>query len=237
MLVASRRCVLALFLLAGCAIPAAAVPGEILASFRAPGTAPRDLAFDGTFLWLLDDEARTLYQLDPATGTVRGTHALSAAHPQGITWAAGRLWIADEATGSIMRVAQNFRTVETTVAAPGAHLRLGGLADDGATLWSGTIAGWSSRVNQVDPQTGAVLRSYFTKGFPEAVEITGQRLWSATHNGGHRTGLIYEYDQATGLHVAQFDAPGDYPVGLAFDGEALWCVDRENLTVYRLALN
>lgn len=242
MLVSSRRFLCVFLLLLSGVSSAEAGPGEILAVYPAPGGAPRDLAFQDASLWLLDDEARTLYQLDPATGHVLSERPLTAADPQGITWAAGRLWVTDAADGMIRRLTSDGNTFDTEVPAPGigemgASFRPGGLASDGATLWSGAIAGWSSRMNQLDPATGEVQRFYFSKGFPEAVEIAGTRLWSATHNGGHRAGLIYEYDARTGLHVGQFDAPGDDPVGLAYDGTALWCVDRESRTLYRLALN
>lgn len=242
MLIYSRRSLLVFLLLISGFIRASAAPGEILASFPVPGDAPRDLAFDGTSLWLLDDEAHAFYRLDPATGQVLESRTLADADPQGIAWLEGRLWLTDAAQGTLVRLAPDLRTVETTLAAPGigetgSPFRPGGLASDGAMLWSGAIAGWSSRMNRIDPITGTVERFYFSKGFPEAVEISGTRLWSATHNGDRRAGLVYEYDAQTGLYVTQFDTPGNRPVGLAYDGEALWCVDREDLTIYRLALN
>lgn len=242
MLIACCRSVSIFSLALICALPVVAHPGDILATLQSPTKSPRDLAFDGARLWLLDDEARVLYKLDPATGEVLATEAIASECPQGITWAQDRLWISDEAAGNLMRLSPDLRTTDAACTAPGigpstAPHRLGGLAFDGVLLWSGAIAGWSSRMNQVDPETGDVVRFHFTKGRPEGIEIAGRRLWSATDNSGHRLGSIYEYDAETGLYVTQFDTPGNYPAGIAFDGEALWCVDRESLTIHRLSLH
>ena len=84
------------------------------------------------------------------------------------------------------------------------------IAWDGEYLWSGCIAGWSSRVNQVDPRTGQVHRFHFTKGVPDAVESNGQFLWTASHNGdilflaGHISQLEPSFPVADRLAPTQF---------------------------------
>ena len=226
-----------ILLVGGIPVPGAlAAPGDVLASFPSPGSGPRDLAWDGAHLWLLDDELNVLYKLDPESGEVRSEISTEPFHARAVTWAAGRLWVSNTATRRLQQLDPDLQAVERELEAPGiprttSSFELGGLAWDGTHLWSGCVAGWSSRVSQVDPRSGEVERFFFTKGCPDAVESDGDRLWTATHNRGIRRGLIYQYDYETGRHVSQFDAPGDEPVGLAFDGTCLWWVDRQTLMI------
>jgi len=113
---------------------------------------------------------------------------------------------------------------------------LGGLAWDGTHLWSGFSAGFSSRMNQVDPVSGAVIQFYFTRGEPDALAADANYIWNASDNGGLRSGLIYQYAFPEGLYVAGFETPGSYPTGLACDGQDLWCADNVTDTIYKLTI-
>lgn len=238
----TRTLAITILLIGGVFVPGAiAAPGEVLASFPSPGPGPRDLAWDGTHLWLLDDELNTLYKLDPESGQVRAEISAEAFQACALTWADEMLWVSNAETQRLQQLDLELGTVERELDAPGiprttSSFQLDGLAWDGTHLWSGCVAGWSSRISQVDPQSGEIQRFIFTKGYPNAVETNGRLLWTATHNRGHRRGLIYQYDYETGQYLTQFDTPGDEPVGLAFDGQHLWCVDRQTLTIYRIAL-
>jgi outer membrane protein assembly factor BamB len=114
---------------------------------------------------------------------------------------------------------------------------IGGLAWDGKYLWCGTVNGWSSRVTQVNPGNRSAKRSFFTKGYPRALATDRTFIWSASDNQGKRRGIVYKYNLSDGQYVSQFDTPGFYPSGLTFDGQHLWCVDRETKTLYKLAAN
>lgn len=229
-------------LMAGLGIATAhADPGEILQSFPAPGDGVRDLSWDGSHLWLLDETAAKLYRIDPGTGASTTEQTIDIAAAKGIAWQAGRLWLTDSTAGEVLKLnlinhqfEQRFdtpRLSENNACQPSA---LAAFEND---LWCGTIAGWSSRVNQLDPVTGEVKRWFFSKGFPEGIATDGQSIWTVTHNAGDRVGLVYRYDYETGMFISQFDTPGRQPAGLAYDGEALWCADRETATIYRLAIN
>jgi len=219
-----------------------AAPGDILLSFPAPGSGPRDLAWDGTHLWILDDQEQRAYEVDPTTGDLLRTVTLPAAEPVGLAWWEGQAWVSDAAGLQLKRMNAGLEEVSQVLPAPGVSdspataFRPGALTADGKTLWSGAIAGWSSRVSQVDAFTGKIIRFVFTKGFPEGVATDGDVLWTVTSNGGHRLGIVYAYDYESGLYLSHFDTPGDEPAGLAFDGEALWCADRKTMTIHRLAL-
>lgn len=65
-------------------------------SFPAPGSQPRGLAWDGSFLWNAD-AGDTVYQIDPSSGTVVSSFYFSIDSAfGGITWGWDeKLWIAN----------------------------------------------------------------------------------------------------------------------------------------------
>jgi len=217
-------------------------PGEILLQFAAPGPSPAGLAFDGQHLWVGDNSTDKIYKLDPTNGKVLATLSAPGGEVRGLTFDGQNLWTLDNISRRLCQVDRAKGAILSHVTAPTLQTRgqtheLNGLTWDGEYLWSGIVAGWSSRMNQVDPKTGAVKKFYFTKGYPRALASDGTYIWNATDNGGKSLGLVYKYKLSDGLFVSQFDTPGNYPTGLALDGQCLWCVDRETKTIYRLAAN
>ena len=217
-------------------------PGDVLQRFAAPGSSPCGLAWDGAYLWVGDDATDTIYKLDPADGRVLSSFRSPGLDPRGLAWDGVSLWHSDNATHKLYKLDRAAGAVVSTLDAPAPNAmtrvpELGGFAWDGQDLWCGTVDGWSSRMNKVDRNDGAVKGFFFTMGYPRALATDGRFIWNATDNGGHRVGLVYKYNLSDGLFVSQFDTPGFYPTGLTFDGQYLWCVDRETKTVYKLAAN
>ena len=217
-------------------------PGDIILEFPSPGSSPGGLAWDGTHLWLADDGTDTIYKLDPTDGRVLFSFQSPGSAPRGLVWDGHHLWHADNATRKLHRVDRVTGATLSTLDEPATTSKarlpeLGGLTWDGRHLWSGTVDGWSSRMNEMDPTDGSTKRFFFTKGYPRALATDGTFIWNATDNGGMRLGIIYKYRLSDGLFVSQFDTPGFYPTGLAWGGNYLWCVDRETKTIYKLAAN
>ena len=217
-------------------------PGDILLQFPSPGTSPCGLTWDGTHLWLADDGTDTIYKLDPSNGSVLSSFKSPGASPRGLVWDGTHLWHADNATRKLHQLDRTTGAEASGINAPVTDTQprvaeLGGLTWDGRHLWYGTVNGWSSKMNRIDPSKVSVERFFFTKGYPRALATDGTFIWNATDNGGRRIGLVYKYNLSDGLFVSQFDTPGFYPTGLAFDGQSLWLVDRETKTIYKLAAN
>jgi len=217
-------------------------PGDIVLQFSSPGPSPAGLAWDGSHLWVADDDTDTFYKLDPSDGRVLSSCASPGSEPRGLVWDGNHLWHQDNVTRKIYKLDRAAGTVVSAVDAPvkqaGARTpEFGGMAWDGRHVWYGTVDGWSSRMNVLDPEKGSVERFVFTKGYPRALATDGTFIWSATDNEGKRLGIVYKYKLSDGLYVSQFDTPGFYPTGLAYDGHYLWCVDRVTKTIYKLAAN
>ena len=217
-----------------------AKPGDVVLSFPSPGPSPQDLAWDGKYLWIVDDSTDKIYKLDPSDGKVLLSFPSIGSEPKGLTWDGKYLWNSDNFSHKTYKLDSAKGTMVSIIDAPVMKVKrgispLGGLAWDGNYLWSGWVAGWSSRMNQVNPKDGSIKKFYFSKGFPRALASDGKFLWSATDNAGIRLGIIYQYNLSDGLYVSHFDTPGFYPTGIAFDGQHLWCVDKETKRIYKLA--
>jgi glutamine cyclotransferase len=210
-----------------------------LNKIAAPGAKPGDLAWDGKCLLIADDSTEIVYRVDPTTGKVVSSLNVAPLNPFGLAWDGASLRVYDGTTNRILHLEPNtgevLSSVDVLIASPkDERCSLTGLACDGKDLWIGYIAGWSSKMIKLEGSTGSIVKTYFTKGFPRAIAVNDDYLWSATDNGGLRPGTIYKYDITNGSFISQIDTPGDNPVGLTYDGKFLWCLDKATKIIYRL---
>ncbi len=70
------------------------------------------------------------------------------------------------------------------------------MASDGASIWATDFEG--AAVHQVDPDTGATLKSLTTGNGPEGVAVAAGSLWVANH----RDGSVSRFDRETGQALA-----------------------------------
>ena len=93
-----------------------------------------------------------------------------------------------------------------------------GLQRDGTTLWEGTGLAGLSELRELDPTTGAVVRSAPLPGklWGEGVAVTGDTIWQLTYQDG----VALQWDKAT-LKVKKQVALTGEGWGLCFDGNRL----------------
>jgi len=136
--------------------------GSILGDYPA-GSKPVALAFDGRHVWLANQEAAALTQLDPASGAILHTYT-PGGQPAALAFDGTHLWAAladknqvaeiDPASGQVLaRVAVGSRPVS--------------LLFDGATLWTADQAG--NTVTRVDVTKASKLGSIAVPGGPYAL--------------------------------------------------------------------
>jgi len=93
-----------------------------------------------------------------------------------------------------------------------------GLQRDGTTLWEGTGLAGMSELRELDPDTGAVVRSAPLPGklWGEGIAVTGDTIWQLTYQDG----VALLWDKAT-LKVKKQVALTGEGWGLCFDGNRL----------------
>ena len=93
-----------------------------------------------------------------------------------------------------------------------------GLQRDGTTLWEGTGLAGLSELRELEPTTGAVVRSAPLPGklWGEGVAVTGDTIWQLTYQDG----VALQWDKAT-LKVKKQVALTGEGWGLCYDGNRL----------------
>jgi glutaminyl-peptide cyclotransferase len=93
-----------------------------------------------------------------------------------------------------------------------------GLQRDGTTLWEGTGLAGMSELRELDPETGALVRSAPLPGklWGEGIAVTGDTIWQLTYQDG----VALLWDKAT-LKVKKQVALTGEGWGLCYDGTRL----------------
>jgi len=93
-----------------------------------------------------------------------------------------------------------------------------GLQRDGTTLWEGTGLAGMSELRELDPDTGALVRSAPLPGklWGEGIAVTGDTIWQLTYQDG----VALLWDKAT-LKVKKQVALTGEGWGLCYDGTRL----------------
>ncbi|BBO16396.1 conserved hypothetical protein [Candidatus Brocadia pituitae] len=107
-------------------------------------------------------------------------------------------------------------------------------------LWVAIYAGFSSSFNQINPETGEIIRSVFADCYPRGIATDGENLWSICYNGEKFPSKIdkrkiQEKDYEM-FHSRTFieDIPeAKQPTSLVFDGTHLWYADRKTKSAIR----
>ncbi len=225
--------VISLFFLA--AVPAAAemVPGEVLESYELPLLTPTGLAFDGHNFWIADLESAQIFRVDPETGKILDWIDAPGYAPYGLAWDGDRLWCVDGGDKVAYAITPSdgvtVHSVELETSKPQ------GIGWDGKGLWIADAH--AGKLIRIDGEDGTTIQTLVTPTAgankrSEEIGVTFEEgfLWVADR----MSDAIYQMDTVTGAVVNTFAAPGPYPAGLAWYDDALWCVDYERRTLFKL---
>lgn len=78
--------------------------GEVLLTLPAPGYHPAGVAWDGTYLWQVDADARKLYRIESEEGKVSRKVSSPGFYPTGLAYDGFHFWCADASTGRLYRL-------------------------------------------------------------------------------------------------------------------------------------
>lgn len=166
------------------------------------------VTYDGERVWFASGDK--LNALDPASGKVLRT--IDVAAHAGTAFDGRHLF--QLAENRIQKIDPHSGRVLATIPAPA------GGGDSGLTWAEGTLwvgAYRDRKIHQVDPETGAILRTIQCSRFVTGVTWVDGDLWHATWEGDESD--LRRIDPATGKVLEQLDMPAGMGVsGLESDG-------------------
>jgi glutamine cyclotransferase len=166
------------------------------------------VTFDGTHVWFAAGDR--LNALDPSTGDI--VRSIDVAAHAGTAFDGEHLFqIAED---RIQKIDPKSGRVLSTIPAPGGGSD-SGLAWAEGTLWVGHPRG--RKIHQVDPETGAILRTIESNRIVTGVTWIDGELWHGTWEGDESD--VRRVDPETGKVLEKLDMPSGVGVsGLESDG-------------------
>ena len=166
------------------------------------------VTFDGEHVWFASGDK--LNALDPSSGKV--TRSIDAASHAGTAFDGRHLY--QIAESRIQKIDAKTGVVLATIPAPG-NGGDSGLAWAEGTLWVGEYR--ARKIHQVDPDTGAVLRTLESNRMVTGVTWVDDELWHATWEGDDSE--LRRVDPRTGKVLERLEMPAGAGVsGLEADG-------------------
>jgi hypothetical protein len=194
------------------------------------------LAWDGKQLWTVDAADKKVRSVNSQTGAVVKTLYTDIENPKGMAYDGKRLWIGDAEAMKLYAIntesGQTESTIPIHIPKEKGFKAFEDIAWDGKYLWTAISAGFSSSYNQVDPESGEIVRSLFADCIPRGIAIHEDILWSVCYNGDN---LPVKIDQRKILdkdhemlrsRIFIKDIELKDANGLVYDGAHLWTIDR-----------
>jgi glutamine cyclotransferase len=170
------------------------------------------VTFDGAHIWFARGES--IVALDPESGAP--VRELAVAAHAGTAFDGEFLWqLADD---RIQKVDPRSGQVVATIPAP-SHGRDSGLTWAEGTLWVGEYR--ARRIHQIDPGTGAILRTIESDRFVTGVSWVNGELWHGTLEAEESE--LRRVDPETGKVLERLEMPAGVAVsGLEGDGAGVF---------------
>jgi streptogramin lyase len=185
-------------------------PAEVVGEYGAFAgvDAVHGVTYDGVHVWIATGDR--LVAVDPASG--KAVRSIDAAAHAGTAFDGRHLY--QIAGDRIQKIDPGSGRVMTTIPAP-AGAACSGLAWAEGMLWVGQYR--ERKIHQVDPASGAILRTLESNRFVTGVTWVDGELWHATLEDG--ASELRRVDPANGVVVEQLAMPAGIGVsGLESDG-------------------
>jgi glutamine cyclotransferase len=170
------------------------------------------VTWDGRHVWFAAGDS--IQALDPASG--KAVRALDVAGDAGTAFDGRHLF--QIAGDRILKIDPSTGRVVATIPAPGGGGN-SGLAWAEGTLWVGRHR--DRKIHQIDPETGAILRTIESKRYVTGVTWVDGELWHGTWEGDESD--VRRVDPRTGEVLERLEMPRGMAVsGLESDGGDLF---------------
>lgn len=153
-------------------------------------------------------------------------------YPYGLTYDGTYLWVgtsyANTAGDFLWKIDPSDGSVVGTIPVPDPYqfYKVKGLAYDGQYLWVFEDVSGTDKFFKVDPNTGAVLKTIYSphNNYIGGMTFQDGHIWFSNYYGSSPEGILIKMD-TTGVPVDTIVAQGEQPMGIAFDGQFLWCAE------------
>ena len=213
------------FLLAGQSAVEAQVLKEmdVLAEIDVPLSAPGPIAWCDGALFCLDSGAKTIFRVE-ADGSAQEIFGLGnrVASPGDLMCFGGNLWVSDRSSGEIAKYSPGGKWLNS-IKAPGSEPS--GIAFDGTRVWI------STRELEIYKAALAGSELNVIERFKKKKIALNALAWAQDSKKGTLWGCragkdeICRIDPRSGKIIKRLVSPAADPVGIAWDGSALWVAD------------
>lgn len=203
--------------------------GDIINSNPAPGQFPTGLTSDGKYLYTVDRQTDTLYQLDKKSAEIISSMPAPGYNISDLAYGGQNIWCLDVEENLIYLYDFENGISLRTLWCPAEKPR--GLTFDGEYLWVSDIR--SDKLMQISTEDGTTIDEFTApSGNVEGLTFDGQYLWASDRY----TDKIYLIDPQRQVVIFYFDAPAPYARGLAFDGTYLYNCDYQADSIYAVKI-
>ncbi|MFK8038126.1 MAG: T9SS type A sorting domain-containing protein, partial [Crocinitomicaceae bacterium] len=215
---------------------------NIVNGFWAPTGSAGDLTFDGENLWVSSlTENGNIYKISPLDGTVLKVINVNLTGIGGLTFGNGNLWAA-ESNSAYGKIILEVDTISgqtiTTI-----HHDLGdfihGMEFHNNNLYINMFYSGVTDTTVIMDQNGVVLNKYpLPYTHSHGIAYDGCSFWITTNNAGGTSASIHEIDETTFGELNLEGIPGgNYPNGLAWDGNYLWIANTYSDSIFQIDLS
>jgi outer membrane protein assembly factor BamB len=160
----------------------------------------------------------------------------SPQYPYGLTHDGSNLWVGTSSSNSdqIVKIDTTNGAVVGSITVPfvpSGSYYVKGLAHDGQNLWvfmDLPSADHPDKFYKVDPATGVVLKTINspTNNYIGGMTWVDNHIWFSSYYSSNATynNTLVKMD-TTGAYISHTVTPGEQPMGVAFDGQYIWCAE------------
>ncbi|KPK83776.1 MAG: hypothetical protein AMS27_11915 [Bacteroides sp. SM23_62_1] len=209
----------------------------IIHSFTSTGSRPHGLAWDGEYLWMIDN-GPNLYKYDTLGNEIKSI-SLGGTIDRDISWDGTGLWIGGaSADGGALKIDGNGNRIDSM---PVHYSDTSGIEWDGRYFWFGDYGSSYIEKHKKDGSFFLDWEAGDISAHPTGITYDGITLWIGG-SGGTSSNYIYKYS-ILGQLIYSFNlddlgitaGSGSF-TSLAWDGRSLWYASDKAFEIYRLSV-
>lgn len=185
----------------------------------------RQMCFDGTYLWVVDQTSNSITKHLPSTGEIVQTITVGF-NPFGMCFDGTNVWICNSQnpSGSVTKILASTGAILGTFIV-GANPT--DMCFDGTHIW--VIIPPAGNVVKLLASTGAIVGTYSVGSTPSSICFDGTNIWVVVNIAN----VVKKILASTGAILGTF-AIGAGPQGVRFDGTYIWICNQNDNTLTKI---